>query len=75
VKAGIYHGTEPLCESRETKQVDSTNPRWNQWLEFLYLPDVPRSARLCVSLCCVSKKKNKKVKSMNEWLEFLCVFL
>ena len=61
VKASLYQGTEPLCEVQQTKEVDSTNPRWNQWLEFLYLPDLPRSAKICFSICSVSKKKSKKV--------------
>ena len=62
MRAGIYHGTEPLCENQSTKEMDSTNPRWNEWLEFLYLKDIPRSAKICFSICSVSKRKNKKVK-------------
>ncbi|XP_067658199.1 phosphatidylinositol 4,5-bisphosphate 3-kinase catalytic subunit alpha isoform-like [Haliotis asinina] len=67
VKACVYHGTEPLCEARNTQQVDSTNPRWDQWLEFLPIPDIPRSARLCLSICCVSKRKNKKDSLALAW--------
>ncbi|KAL4221541.1 Phosphatidylinositol 4 [Mactra antiquata] len=67
VKAGLYHGTEPLCETQQTKEVDSTNPRWNEWLEFLYLPDIPRSAKICFSICSVSKKKNKKTHYALAW--------
>ncbi|KAJ8319750.1 hypothetical protein KUTeg_001337, partial [Tegillarca granosa] len=67
VKAGIYHGTEALCESQVTKEVESNNPRWNEWLEFLYIPDIPRSARLCISLCSVFKRKNKKVHYALAW--------
>ncbi|XP_067658198.1 phosphatidylinositol 4,5-bisphosphate 3-kinase catalytic subunit alpha isoform-like [Haliotis asinina] len=67
VKACVYHGTEPLCEARNTQQVDSTNPRWDQWLEFLPIPDIPRSARLCLSICSVSKRKNKKVHYALAW--------
>ena len=49
--------------------MDSNNPRWNEWLEFLYLPDIPHSAKICFSICSVSKKKNKKVKRVigNHW--------
>ncbi|XP_045163414.2 phosphatidylinositol 4,5-bisphosphate 3-kinase catalytic subunit alpha isoform-like [Mercenaria mercenaria] len=67
VKAGLYHGTEPLCEVKQTKEVDNTNPRWNQWLEFLYLPDIPRSSKICFSICSVSKKKNKKTHYALAW--------
>lgn len=67
VKAGLYHGTEPLCESQQSKEVDSTNPRWNEWLEFLYLPDIPRSAKICFSICSVSRKKNKKTHYALAW--------
>ena len=63
VKAGVYHGTEPLCPVKDTEVVDSSNPKWNQWLEFdLYIPDIPRSARLCLSICAFSRKqKYRKV--------------
>ncbi|XP_041377444.1 LOW QUALITY PROTEIN: phosphatidylinositol 4,5-bisphosphate 3-kinase catalytic subunit alpha isoform-like [Gigantopelta aegis] len=67
VKACIYHGTEPLCEAKNTQQVDSTNPRWDEWLEFLRIPDLPRSVRLCLSICSVSKRKNKKVDYALAW--------
>ena len=61
VKTGIYHGTEPLCPIRDTEQVDSSNPRWSEVLEYdLYIPDIPRSARLCLSICSVSKAKHKR---------------
>ena len=69
VKACIYHGTEPLCEAKNTQHVDSTNPRWDEWLEFLRIPDLPRSVRLCLSICSVSKRKNKKVR---RWTELSC---
>ncbi|WAR15387.1 PK3CA-like protein [Mya arenaria] len=53
VKVGLYHGTEPLCESKLTKESDFNNPRWNEWLEFLYLSDIPRSAKICFSICSI----------------------
>ena len=61
VKACIYHGTEALCEPQSSKMVESSNPRWDQWLEFLMIPDIPRSARLCLSICSESKRRNRKV--------------
>lgn len=64
IKTGIYHGTESLCPNQDTQKVESSNPKWNQWLEYdLCLLDIPRCARLCVALCCVSKKQKKKVSS------------
>ncbi|XP_052760292.1 phosphatidylinositol 4,5-bisphosphate 3-kinase catalytic subunit alpha isoform-like isoform X2 [Mya arenaria] len=67
VKVGLYHGTEPLCESKLTKESDFNNPRWNEWLEFLYLSDIPRSAKICFSICSVSKRKNKKIHYALAW--------
>ncbi|XP_076472757.1 phosphatidylinositol 4,5-bisphosphate 3-kinase catalytic subunit alpha isoform-like [Babylonia areolata] len=67
VKACIYHGTEALCEPRSSKMVESTNPRWDEWLEFLKIPDVPRSARLCLSICSESKRRNRKVQYALAW--------
>ena len=60
VRTGIYHGTEPLCPCKDTELVDASNPRWKDVLEYdLYVPDIPRSARLCLSLCSVAKKGKK----------------
>lgn len=65
VKAGIYHGTEALCEAQVTKEVESNNPRWNEWLEFLNMMDIPRSARLCLSICSVNRRRNRKVRVLS----------
>ena len=63
MRTGIYHGTEPLCPCKDTGQVEAANSRWKNKLDYdLYVPDIPRSARLCVSLCAVSRK-GKKVSS------------
>lgn len=59
VKAGIFHGTEALCETQDTKPVDSNNPQWHEWLEFLDVKDIPRSAKLCLSICYVSKRRRE----------------
>ena len=61
VKAGIFHGDEPLCEIMETSQVGSSL-RWNETLIFsIPVSDIPRSARLCVSVCSVSRNRKKQV--------------
>lgn len=61
VKAGIFHGDEQLCDSLQTAQVPCGNPRWNEALLFsITVKDIPRSARLCVSLCSVTTSRSKK---------------
>lgn len=35
--------------------------RWNEWLSYdIYLADLPRSARLCLSICSVKGRKGAK---------------
>ncbi|XP_064459270.1 phosphatidylinositol 4,5-bisphosphate 3-kinase catalytic subunit alpha isoform-like [Ornithodoros turicata] len=68
VRTGIYHGTESLCPYRETQHVAHTNPKWDELLEFdLYIPDIPRSARLCVSICAVSQRKKREERCAIAW--------
>ncbi len=36
-------------------------PRWNEWLNYdMYIPDIPRAARLCLSICSVKGRKGAK---------------
>ncbi len=45
VRVGMYHGTEPLCQVKETRQVDHTNPKWDEWVDLeIAVPDIPRFA-------------------------------
>ncbi|XP_061618955.1 phosphatidylinositol 4,5-bisphosphate 3-kinase catalytic subunit alpha isoform isoform X5 [Phyllopteryx taeniolatus] len=61
VRTGIYHGGEPLCDNVNTQRVPCSNPRWNEWLTYdIYLADLPRSARLCLSICSVKGRKGAK---------------
>lgn len=61
VKAGIYHGAEAMCEEKQTNLVEPQNPRWNEALEFdLYIPDIPRNARLCFSICAYTNRKKRE---------------
>ncbi|KAG2468424.1 PK3CA kinase, partial [Polypterus senegalus] len=61
VRTGIYHGGEPLCDNVNTQRVPCSNPRWNEWLSYdIYLTDLPRSARLCLSICSVKGRKGAK---------------
>uniref|UniRef100_A0A674ER79 Phosphatidylinositol 4,5-bisphosphate 3-kinase catalytic subunit alpha isoform n=1 Tax=Salmo trutta TaxID=8032 RepID=A0A674ER79_SALTR len=37
------------------------SPRWNEWLTYdMYIPDIPRAARLCLSICSVKGRKGAK---------------
>ncbi|XP_059152563.1 phosphatidylinositol 4,5-bisphosphate 3-kinase catalytic subunit alpha isoform-like [Physella acuta] len=67
VRACICYGTEALGEAISTHQVDSNSPRWDEWLEFLMVPDLPRSAKLCLSICSESKRRNRKVQYALAW--------
>ncbi|XP_067828170.1 phosphatidylinositol 4,5-bisphosphate 3-kinase catalytic subunit alpha isoform isoform X3 [Heptranchias perlo] len=61
VRTGIYHGGEPLCDNVNTQRVPCSNPRWNEWLSYdIYLIDIPRAARLCLSICSVKGRKGAK---------------
>lgn len=68
IRTGLFHGTEPLCPVRETKYVSPLHPRWDEWLDFdLYIPDLPRSAKLCISICSVKKTKKREENTMLCW--------
>ncbi|KAM4659856.1 phosphatidylinositol 4,5-bisphosphate 3-kinase catalytic subunit alpha isoform 3-T17 [Amazona ochrocephala] len=61
VRTGIYHGGEPLCDNVNTQRVPCSNPRWNEWLLYdMYILDLPRAARLCLSICSVKGRKGAK---------------
>ncbi|XP_016088991.1 phosphatidylinositol 4,5-bisphosphate 3-kinase catalytic subunit alpha isoform-like [Sinocyclocheilus grahami] len=64
VRTGIYHGGEQLCDNVNTQRVPCSNPRWNEWLTYdMYIPDIPRAARLCLSICSVKGRKGAKENS------------
>lgn len=66
VRAGLFHGQEPLCSIKESQQVPFAYPKWHQWLTFdLNLIDLPRGARLCLSICSVTKRKKREVSLKN----------
>ncbi|XP_070560481.1 phosphatidylinositol 4,5-bisphosphate 3-kinase catalytic subunit alpha isoform-like [Ptychodera flava] len=61
IHTGIYHGAEPLCDYVDTQQVNSSNPLWSKWLDYkIQLRDIPRSARLCLSICSTFKRKARR---------------
>lgn len=60
VRAAIYHGTECLG-IQDTTHVEPSNPKWDQWLKFdLHCTDLPRSAKICLSICVLSRKRSKE---------------
>jgi len=61
VRVGMYHGTESLCAIKETKQVDPGNPIWDEWVDLnVAMEDIPRSAKLCLSICSVKKRRKQE---------------
>uniref|UniRef100_A0A8C1Y4P0 Phosphatidylinositol 3-kinase catalytic subunit type 3 n=1 Tax=Cyprinus carpio TaxID=7962 RepID=A0A8C1Y4P0_CYPCA len=51
------HFTSPTQSQHDV----SVTHRWNEWLSYdIYLTDVPRSARLCLSICSVKGRKGAK---------------
>ncbi|CAG7732141.1 unnamed protein product [Allacma fusca] len=61
VKAAVFHGDEQISSTQETASIPNKNPRWNETLTFdLPNTEIPRSARLCVSLCTVTRSKKKQ---------------
>ncbi|XP_066475481.1 phosphatidylinositol 4,5-bisphosphate 3-kinase catalytic subunit beta isoform [Tiliqua scincoides] len=63
VRAGLFHGTELLCEPRVSSEISGRNDHvWSEPLEFdINVCDLPRMARLCfVVYAVMDKMKNKK---------------
>ena len=59
VRAGLYHGTDALCKIKSSKEVAHTHPQWEDLLEFdIVYYDLPRAAKLCLSICSIRKRKN-----------------
>lgn len=68
VRTGIFHGTEPLCRPQDTEHVTFSNPKWDEWLDYeMYIPDIPRNARLCVSICSVTRRKRREEHCALAW--------
>ncbi|XP_056404598.1 phosphatidylinositol 4,5-bisphosphate 3-kinase catalytic subunit delta isoform-like isoform X2 [Hyla sarda] len=55
VRAGLFHGHDPLCQYVETTEVNaSSHPVWQQNLQCdIDVCDLPRMTRLCLSLCSI----------------------
>ena len=74
VRAGIYHGAEPLCDIKSTTpQEAGTILVWDEYLDFddLKVCDLPRMARLCLVIYCYSASKRKQKARRTVSLKFL----
>lgn len=63
VRAGLFHGTEPLCEPVESSErlPRSGDQDWNENLQFdINVCDLPRMARLCFAVYAVVDKVKTK---------------
>ncbi|XP_078522239.1 phosphatidylinositol 4,5-bisphosphate 3-kinase catalytic subunit beta isoform isoform X2 [Lissotriton helveticus] len=63
VRAGLFHGTEPLCEPVESSERlhRSGDQDWNENLQFdINVCDLPRMARLCFAVYAVVDKVKTK---------------
>ena len=69
VRVGLFHGTEPLGQVRQTKEVSHSIPRWEEWIKFddIFYIDLPRATKLCVSVCAVKRRKNREETTMLCW--------
>ena len=44
------------------------DPKWDEWLDMeLNVLDIPRSAKLCLSICSVKKRKSREEHTMLSW--------
>ena len=60
VRVAVYHGIECLGV-RDTNHVEPSNPKWDQWIKFdFHCTELPRNAKICLSICVLSKKRTKE---------------
>ena len=49
-------------------QVSHGDPKWQEWLELdIPMVDLPRSTKLCLSICSVRKRKGREEHMMLSW--------
>lgn len=66
--AGLYHGNEALCEVQETEELAVSDGSCNVKVELTFplaVADVPRSARLCFTVCAAATIKKKNARDFN----------
>ena len=80
VRAGIYHGSEALCDIMSTRPEGGSNPSWNEYLDCdLDVNNIPRMARLCLVIYSVyvdrrktrAKRKEVNVQRWGIWFQRL----
>ncbi|CAG0895748.1 unnamed protein product [Cyprideis torosa] len=68
VRCGVFYGPDVLCPPLDTAVVDYVSLKWNQELVFdINIRNLPRSAKLCVSICTTRRKKREEQRCMNSW--------
>ncbi|XP_059803922.1 phosphatidylinositol 4,5-bisphosphate 3-kinase catalytic subunit beta isoform [Hypanus sabinus] len=67
VRAGIFHGTELLCEPVVSSEISGKNDLvWNETLDFeINICDLPRMSRLCFAVYGVMDKVKKQKSTKN----------
>lgn len=64
VRLAIYHGTECLGVT-DSSHVEPSNPKWDQWIKFdFHCTELPRSAKICLSICVVNRRRPKCTYSL-----------
>lgn len=68
VYCGLYHGSELLCKTVVSNEVDaSSEPQWEQNLDFeINVCDLPRMTRLSLALYAIDKKKPRSAKKKSK---------
>ena len=68
VRAGLYHGTDPLCKVKVSKEVAHAHPRWDDLLEF----DISYTGAKYLVFCSSrSLKMREKFVSFAQFVYFL----
>lgn len=66
IRAGLYHGNEPLCKPVDTQHVQSKALKWGEKLVFdINMEDLPRNAKVCLAVCVIRKKTHAAIKWAN----------
>ena len=60
----MFSRTQTLC----FLQVSHGDPKWQEWLDLdINMVDLPRSTKLCLSICSVRKRKGREEHMMLSW--------
>lgn len=73
----MFHGGEELCPIQKTSLIDARapNPKWNEYLQFdIAVVNLPRMARLCISVVGYNTRKNKNRRGVRKKTRFYIDF-